>query len=65
MEYLIGGDLASLLQNFQENIGVNFEETMVRQYVAEITLSLEYLHSIGIVHRYKYLFLNFNFFTNF
>jgi serine/threonine protein kinase len=46
MEYLIGGDLASLLQALN-----CFELVMTRKYVAEIVLALEYLHSIGIVHR--------------
>jgi serine/threonine protein kinase len=46
MEYLMGGDVASLLHNLD-----NFEEPMAKHYVAEIALSLHYLHSIGIVHR--------------
>jgi len=46
MEYLIGGDLASLLRNLGR-----LEESMVRKYAAEIVLALGYLHSIGIVHR--------------
>jgi serine/threonine protein kinase len=46
MEYLIGGDLASLLRNLQY-----FDEEMSRKYAAEILLALSYLHSVGIVHR--------------
>lgn len=46
MEYLIGGDLASLLRNLQY-----FDEDMARKYAAEIILALSYLHSVGIVHR--------------
>lgn len=46
MEYLIGGDLASLLRNLY-----TFEFDMAQQYAAEIVLALEYLHSVGIVHR--------------
>ncbi|CAG8789261.1 13938_t:CDS:2, partial [Dentiscutata erythropus] len=46
MEYLIGGDLSSLLQCFER-----FEEDMARMYTAEVVLSLEYLHSNGITHR--------------
>jgi len=46
MEYLVGGDLASLLKNFGE-----FEEPMIKVYIAEIVLALEYLHRIGIIHR--------------
>ncbi|KAI9140186.1 serine/threonine protein kinase 15 [Paraphysoderma sedebokerense] len=46
MEYLIGGDLSSLLTVF----GV-FDEGMAKIYVAEIVLALEYLHSHNITHR--------------
>lgn len=46
MEYLPGGDLASLLHKFSF-----FNEKITRQYMAEITLILQYLHSIGIIHR--------------
>ncbi|PKK70134.1 kinase-like protein [Rhizophagus irregularis] len=46
MEYLIGGDLSSLLQNFER-----FEEEMAKMYTAEVVLALEYLHNNGITHR--------------
>ncbi|KAI8873952.1 serine/threonine protein kinase 15, partial [Ramicandelaber brevisporus] len=46
MEYLIGGDLSTLLQVY----GV-FEEPMARFYAAEIAMALEYLHKNGITHR--------------
>lgn len=46
MEYLIGGDLKSLL-----SIYGYFDESMAIFYAAEITLALEYLHSHGIIHR--------------
>jgi serine/threonine-protein kinase greatwall len=46
MEYLVGGDLKSLL-----SIYGYFDENMAVFYVAEITLALEYLHSHGIIHR--------------
>lgn len=46
MEYLIGGDLASLLHSLSF-----FEERMAKHYVCEIVLALEYIHSIGIIHR--------------
>ncbi|KAJ9575905.1 hypothetical protein L9F63_007217 [Diploptera punctata] len=46
MEYLIGGDLKSLLSMYGY-----FDETMAVFYAAEITLALEYLHSHGIIHR--------------
>ncbi|BES90900.1 Protein tyrosine kinase [Nesidiocoris tenuis] len=46
MEYLIGGDLKSLL-----SIYGFFEEKMAVFYIAEVTLALEYLHRHEIVHR--------------
>ena len=46
MEYLIGGDLKSLL-----SICGYFDENMAVFYAAEITLALEYLHAHGIIHR--------------
>lgn len=46
MEYMIGGDLKSLLHQ----MGF-FEEPMARFYIAEVSLALDYLHRRGIVHR--------------
>eukprot|EP00039_Didymoeca_costata_P010342 m.139276 g.139276 ORF g.139276 m.139276 type:complete len:506 (+) comp14793_c0_seq5:784-2301(+) len=46
MEYMVGGDLASLL----EVVGY-FEDGMTRMYLSEMILALEYLHQHGIVHR--------------
>eukprot|EP00124_Ichthyophonus_hoferi_P002268 Ihof_evm3s148 gene=Ihof_evmTU3s148 len=46
MEFLPGGDLASLLQNF-----IVFDEEMAAFYIAEVVLALEYLHTHGIIHR--------------
>eukprot|EP00250_Pteridium_aquilinum_P011958 c20416_g1_i1 orf=749-4627(-) len=46
MEYLIGGDLYSLLRN----VGC-LDETISQIYMAEVVLALEYLHSLGVVHR--------------
>ncbi|KAI9209256.1 serine/threonine protein kinase 15, partial [Polychytrium aggregatum] len=46
MEYLIGGDLSTLLQAFG-----SFDEDMTRVYAAEVALALEYLHNNGITHR--------------
>lgn len=46
MEYMNGGDLASLLQN----LGY-FDEQMTRHYIAETVLALEYLHTRDIIHR--------------
>ena len=47
MEYLIGGDVKSLL-----GIYGFFDEDMAMLYAAEVTMALEYLNSRGIVHRY-------------
>lgn len=46
MEYIIGGDLSSLLAVFG-----SFEEDMAKMYIAECVLALEYLHQNGITHR--------------
>lgn len=39
MEYLPGGDLSSLLEGL-----TYFEEPMVRAYIAEVVIVVEYLH---------------------
>jgi serine/threonine-protein kinase greatwall len=46
MEYMIGGDLKSLLHNM-----VYFDERMTLFYLCEIALALDYLHQHGIIHR--------------
>lgn len=46
MEYMIGGDLKSLLHNMYY-----FDEKMAVFYLCEIALALDYLHSHGIIHR--------------
>ncbi|KAK4778993.1 hypothetical protein SAY86_006521 [Trapa natans] len=46
MEYLNGGDMYSLLRN----LGC-LDEDVARVYIAEVVLALEYLHSLGVVHR--------------
>jgi len=46
MEFMKGGDLSSLLEEFQA-----FEEDVAKQYLAEIVLALDYLHSNGVIHR--------------
>jgi serine/threonine protein kinase len=50
MEYLIGGDLKSLL-----GVYGFFDESMSRFYAAEIALALSYLHKHDIIHRGIYL----------
>ncbi|KFP98893.1 Serine/threonine-protein kinase greatwall, partial [Leptosomus discolor] len=46
MEYLIGGDVKSLL-----HIYGYFDEEMAVKYVSEAALALDYLHRHGIIHR--------------
>lgn len=46
MEYMVGGDLKSLLA-----VSGYFDEPAARFYCAEVTLALQYLHGHGIVHR--------------
>lgn len=46
MEYIIGGDVKSLLA-----VLGYFDQSIAVLYAAEVTLALEYLHKHGIVHR--------------
>ena len=46
MEYMIGGDLKSLLSVYGY-----FDEPMALVYIVEVTLALEYLHKHAIIHR--------------
>lgn len=46
MEYVEGGDLATLLKN----VGCLPIE-MAQKYFSEAVLALEYIHSLGIIHR--------------
>lgn len=46
MEYLNGGDCAALVKALG-----NLPEEWTRNYVAEVVMGLEYLHSTGVVHR--------------
>ncbi|XP_041824923.1 serine/threonine-protein kinase greatwall isoform X2 [Melanotaenia boesemani] len=46
MEYLIGGDVKSLL-----HICGYFDEVMAVKYISEVALALDYLHRHGIIHR--------------
>ena len=46
MEYMIGGDLKSLLHNMYY-----FEQSWAVFYLSEIALALDYLHQHGIIHR--------------
>ncbi|OXB84645.1 UNVERIFIED_CONTAM: hypothetical protein H355_001122 [Colinus virginianus] len=53
MEYLIGGDVKSLL-----HIYGYFDEEMAVKYISEAALALDYLHRHGIIHR-SYTTVNF------
>lgn len=52
MEYLIGGDVKSLL-----HIYGYFDEEMAVKYISEAALALDYLHRHGIIHRWNFFFL--------
>ncbi|XP_061613848.1 serine/threonine-protein kinase greatwall isoform X6 [Phyllopteryx taeniolatus] len=46
MEYLIGGDVKSLL-----HICGYFDQDMAVKYISEVALALDYIHRHGIIHR--------------
>lgn len=46
MEYLIGGDVKSLL-----HIYGYFDQDMSIKYISEVALALDYLHRHSIIHR--------------
>lgn len=46
LEYLSGGSIAHLLSNFGP-----LPESIVKNYLRQVVLGLEYLHSQGVVHR--------------
>lgn len=46
MEYLNGGDCAALIKSLG-----SLPEEWTKNYIAEVTLGLEYLHARGVVHR--------------
>ena len=56
MEYVIGGDVKSLLSV----LGL-FDESVAVLYTAEVTLALEYLHKHGIIHRFVSYMIGFSF----
>ncbi|KAK9716986.1 ATP binding [Basidiobolus ranarum] len=47
LEYVPGGSVAALLEKF----GNAFEETLVRSFVRQILMGLNYLHGRDIIHR--------------
>ncbi|KAM9998656.1 hypothetical protein ACTFIY_008315 [Dictyostelium cf. discoideum] len=47
MEFLNGGDCASLLRSFNNNM----PEDLTKSIIAQIIICLEYLHNHGIIHR--------------
>ncbi len=46
MEYMPGGSISSMLKQYG-----SFEEKVIKKFVKQILLGLDYLHSNGIVHR--------------
>lgn len=51
MEYLIGGDVKSLL-----HIYGYFDQDMAVKYLSEVSLALDYLHRHGIIHRWVIMY---------
>lgn len=46
MEYMVGGDFSLILKMY-----TCLDELIVKYYMAEFVLALDYLHENGIVHR--------------
>jgi len=46
-EYVPGGSISSMLSKFDK-----FDEKLVCKYTEQILDGLNYLHSLGIIHRY-------------
>lgn len=46
MEYMNGGDLATLLKNMG-----TMPDGWARRYIAEVIIGVDYLHKNGVVHR--------------
>lgn len=44
MEYMVGGDLKSLLKRY-----ITFPQQVARFYVAECALALEYIHKYAVL----------------
>lgn len=49
MEFLPGGDLMTMLIKYD-----TFSEPITRFYIGEIVLALEFIHSLGFIHRYAH-----------
>lgn len=48
-EYVSGGSISSMLNKFGK-----FDEKLVCKYTQQILEGLNYLHSLGIIHRYYF-----------
>ena len=46
LEYMVGGDFVNILKMF-----VALDEAVAKFYIAELVMSIEYLHTLGIIHR--------------
>lgn len=44
--FVIGGDMVNVMSNYE------IPEKWAKFYVAEVALALNYIHSMGFVHRY-------------
>ena len=51
MEYCNGGSLYDLLNNYKEKYGKPFSEEIVKYFMKQILLGVEYLHNHEIIHR--------------
>ncbi len=50
MDYMSGGDLITLIERFE------ITETIARFYCAEVVLAIDAIHTMGYIHRYKFIY---------
>lgn len=51
LNFVQGGDLFTLLKQIESLIEPKLEEDFIKVFVAKITVTLEQLHSLGVVYR--------------
>ena len=50
MDFVGGGDLLQMINVYHKH-AIDFEDDLIKIFIAEMFLALDYLHSKGIYHR--------------